>query len=125
MKHPITEHHWRKYHLLCEQFGIAIVGDTFAGLTRKQMRDRLRQDPYINNVRTLRWWDRASSHIQGKRHTLNVDAEDDGLRRGCSNAEANCVLKHAVFVWSGVEPVFVPFDDPSKRGTYPRLPEWG
>lgn len=93
-----------------------VSGDKFMELTRPKMVERLKADPHLNNVATLHEWDWASAHLQGK--------PTGSAGGGASIAEAVCALKHATLVWARVQPVFVPFDDPSLKGDYPRLPEW-
>lgn len=114
VKVPTTQKHWEKYDQLCRNWHVVLGGARFMELTRPEMVERLKADPHLNNVATLRDWDGASAHLRGKPVTVG----------GASIAEAVCALKHAVLVWAGVQPVFVPFDDPSLKGDYPRLPEW-
>ena len=116
VKIPTTREYWEKYDRLCRSWRVALGGAEFMGLSRPRMVERLRADPYLNTVATLHAWDAASAHLRGK--------PTGGVGGGASIAEAVCAMKHAVLVWAGVQPVFVPFDDPSLNGDYPRLPEW-
>ena len=129
--YPVTQEHWEKYDALMKAWGAIIRDDEFAGLTREQMREKLRADPHLNNVvapgdsakrhvarssPTLQFWAAQSAHLVGKRVKPGF---------GASMAEALCAMKHAVVVWCEVEPGFVPWNDPSQVGDYPRLPGWG
>jgi hypothetical protein len=130
MKTPTGEEHFRKYAALVKLHGLKIDGDKFMGLNPHQMRAKIRRDPALNNVRTLQAWDAASFHLIGKRQPFDNSGDyrpvpKYGPCQTITQSEAVCCVKHlAKFQFAECEPVFVPFNDPSRTDPYPRLPEW-
>ncbi len=108
MKVKTTKRHYEKYKKLCEKFNLDAYfwHNEMLGISREKMTALLEEDGNLNNV-SLRRWNMASSPLFGRKHTININGEDDGKERGMSKAEAVCCLKFAArYYFVGAEPEF-------------------